>query len=527
MSKNDSGVDLRIEGVGNGIIPSSVLLNLQRNSNFAAFAVLQTIDKVSSSLVSSTFLVGGYVVGLSLADSDGNVIQVKDSDLISIIIRTSTKRDSSTTCSFWNENTNNWASDGCSIGDKSTDYSIECLCNHLTNFTVGRTQLSAANTAAPKSTLINGLADGALIGIIVGVCVLIMIVIVVVFLIIRRKNAKKQNRDQLEMVQEVNIESGIAGMDLELKQEIGKGAFGKVFLAIQGGTTALAVKVYDQGYDKKLFVYEIGIMNRLHHPNVIQFLGSMKGESGNYQLIMEYVSEGTLLDSLRSDKSKMDNREKIGIANGVAAALNYLKECNICHNDVSSRNVLMRQDRAPKLIDFGMAFDTQHPLIPSNEPPTRWSAPEVLSKREYSHASDVWSFGILLFEIHTNGTVPYSDKDNKEVVSFVTKGNKLKIPEGVTLEISALMEKCWSSSPNDRPEFSQIAKALKKELKNHTEKDGPIPIEALSKLTDPSRRSAAVSYDQEGYEGSPTSVKYETVYEQNSGQSSGIESYQP
>eukprot|EP01117_Protostelium_nocturnum_P015866 TRINITY_DN618_c0_g2_i2.p1 TRINITY_DN618_c0_g2~~TRINITY_DN618_c0_g2_i2.p1 ORF type:complete len:1098 (-),score=222.53 TRINITY_DN618_c0_g2_i2:630-3923(-) len=258
LKSNNSGVKLAIDGSGNATIPFSLLLRLQsdrteRGLAIPSFAVLQDIKRLSDVLKSPTFLTSSNVIGLTLLDSNGNVIEIVNStELITIFIQLNALRNESTVCSYWNETLNSWETNGCTVGSNSTDYQLECNCNHLTNFTGGSKLVSPVTQPTPSSSIVKGISDGVFVAIILSCLAFLAILLVIWFVFTKKKNMKQKMEDQaVELVTTKAIVKELPGMSLVMEDEIGRGAFGKVYKALQGGTTTLAVKVYNQGHDKK------------------------------------------------------------------------------------------------------------------------------------------------------------------------------------------------------------------------------------------------------------------------------------
>jgi len=147
----------------------------------------------------------------------------------------------------------------------------------------------------------------------------------------------------------------------------------------------------------------------------------------------------------------------------IVSGMRYLENCKILHRDLSARNILVAEGNKLKISDLGMSRAVENYYsAKSQEIPIRWSAPEVLEYRKFSHASDVWSFGVCCWEILTNGKIPYNEYSNSEVVKEVLKGARLPQPTGCTDDLYKILLSCWQTEQTDRPTFERIYHVLAK-----------------------------------------------------------------
>ncbi|XP_078688658.1 tyrosine kinase receptor Cad96Ca-like [Branchiostoma floridae x Branchiostoma belcheri] len=219
------------------------------------------------------------------------------------------------------------------------------------------------------------------------------------------------------------------------------------------------------------------------HPNVVSLLGCCTS-SESMMLILEYVRHGNLLAVLRNDRAARDvtyrnlhpegktlqNKDLISFAWQVAKGMSFLASKQCIHRDLAARNVLVGENRTCKISDFGLARDgPEYRKLTSSLLPLRWMAPETLHARLYSTRSDVWSFGILLYEISTLGSTPYPTISNKEIAAVVQSGHIMPKPAHCTDQLYFLMEKCWEFYPEGRPYFSELSSALFRMLRDEQE----------------------------------------------------------
>ncbi|XP_043933126.1 tyrosine-protein kinase CSK [Protopterus annectens] len=254
--------------------------------------------------------------------------------------------------------------------------------------------------------------------------------------------------------------------DLKILQIIGKGEFGDVMLGEYRGNK-VAVKCIKHDATAQAFVAEASVMTQLRHKNLVQLLGVIVEDKSGLYIVTEYMGKGSLVDYLRSrGRSVLGGDCLLKFCLDVCEAMEYLEANNFVHRDLAARNVLVSDDNIAKVSDFGLTKEASS-VQDTGKLPVKWTSPEALREKKFSTKSDVWSYGILLWEIYSFGRVPYPRIPLKDVVPRVEKGYKMESPDGCPAPVYEVMKRCWHLDPNQRPSFKQLLEYLqqiKKEL---------------------------------------------------------------
>ncbi|KAH8283982.1 hypothetical protein KR054_006561 [Drosophila jambulina] len=262
--------------------------------------------------------------------------------------------------------------------------------------------------------------------------------------------------------------------ELQLRESIGKGEFGDVMLGILRNEKVAVKMLKDEGAVQK-FLAEASVMTTLEHDNLVKFIG-LVFTSKHLYLVTEYMSKGSLVDYLRSrGRQHITKKDQIIFAYDTASGMEYLEAKKVVHRDLAARNVLISEDCVAKVSDFGLAREECYNLD-VGKLPIKWTAPEALKNGRFSNKSDMWSFGILLWEIYSFGRVPYprivsdaislnqklpqykfpSLQPLADVVKHVEVGYKMEAPEGCPPEIYEMMRQAWDLNPAKRPTFAEL-----------------------------------------------------------------------
>jgi len=283
--------------------------------------------------------------------------------------------------------------------------------------------------------------------------------------------------------------------ELEIGKEIGRGHFGKVNMARWRGADCCCKFPAKGNIDdvQNDFITEVNNMRKLLHPNICQFFGICLDP---LCVVIELMAEGSVINLLQNPSVKMDVSVVVAIAKQTSCGMLYLHGKEILHGDLAARNLLFRTELNSdgvkkyiiKITDFGMSLLTDSlPTCDVSDRksfPIRWSAPEVLIRREMSKASDVWSFGVLLWELMEREH-PYSNLTVDEVIDYVCNQEcLLPLPTKIPYpgQLAELMYGCWSWNPTDRPDFSQVETLLEEieESISSAKKLPPRPRAALT-----------------------------------------------
>uniref|UniRef100_A0A0E9X9P6 Protein kinase domain-containing protein n=1 Tax=Anguilla anguilla TaxID=7936 RepID=A0A0E9X9P6_ANGAN len=203
---------------------------------------------------------------------------------------------------------------------------------------------------------------------------------------------------------------------------------------------------------------ETQILKRLRHKHLIS-LFAICSASPPYYIITELMEKGSLLSFLRGPEGgSLDLVSLIEMAVQVAEGMAYLESENSIHRDLAARNVLVGENNICKVADFGLARIVKEPFYVSDDKkiPYKWCAPEAISHGRFSVKSDVWSFGVLLYEIFTYGGTPYPAYTNMEVYRVITSGYRMPAPPQCPESIYEIMLSCWRDAPEDRISFSLL-----------------------------------------------------------------------
>lgn len=247
---------------------------------------------------------------------------------------------------------------------------------------------------------------------------------------------------------------------LTLGNELGRGQFGQVFQGLYNGKIRVAIKTLRKGsMDPQDFLAEAQIMKKMDHPNLVRLFAVCTREEPVY-IVTELMAKGALISFLQTDEGKsLPLSGYILMATQIAAGMSFLEKQKYVHRDLAARNILVDDRNTCKIADFGLARfikETEYEARAGARFPIKWTAPEAANFSKFTIKSDVWSFGIVLYEIITKGGIPYHDMSNAEVLNLIDKGYRMPQPPNCEAKYYNIMLECWHKDPNKRPTFETL-----------------------------------------------------------------------
>ncbi|XP_060088481.1 tyrosine-protein kinase ABL2 isoform X1 [Heteronotia binoei] len=341
--------------------------------------------------------------------------------------------------------------------------------------------------------------------------------------------APKCNKPTVYGVSPIHDKWEMERTDITMKHKLGGGQYGEVYVGVwKKYNLTVAVKTLKEDtMEVDEFLKEASVMKEIKHPNLVQLLGVCTLEPPFY-IVTEYMPYGNLLDYLREC-----NREEVTavvllyMATQISSAMEYLEKKNFIHRDLAARNCLVGENHVVKVADFGlsrlMTGDT-YTAHAGAKFPIKWTAPESLAYNTFSIKSDVWAFGVLLWEIATYGMSPYPGIDLSQVYDLLEKGYRMEQPEGCPPKVYELMRACWQWNPLDRPLFaethqafetmfhdSSISEEVAEELGRTASSSSIVPyLPRLPMLPSKTRTLKKQAENKENIEGTQESVEHST-----------------
>ncbi|XP_031665889.1 ephrin type-A receptor 3 isoform X1 [Oncorhynchus kisutch] len=269
----------------------------------------------------------------------------------------------------------------------------------------------------------------------------------------------------------------IDASSISIERVIGAGEFGEVCsgcLRLQGKREIyVAIKSLKAGYADKQrrdFLSEASIMGQFDHPNIIRLEGVVT-RCKPVMIITEFMENGSLDTFLKKHDGQFTVIQLVGMLRGIASGMKYLSDMSYVHRDLAARNILVNSNLVCKVSDFGLsrvleddpeaAYTTQGGKIP-----IRWTSPEAIAYRKFTSASDVWSYGIVMWEVVSYGERPYWEMSNQDVIKAIDEGYRLPAPMDCPVVLHQLMLECWEKGRSERPKFGQIVTTLDKLIRD-------------------------------------------------------------
>ncbi|XP_018599300.1 ephrin type-A receptor 7 isoform X1 [Scleropages formosus] len=272
---------------------------------------------------------------------------------------------------------------------------------------------------------------------------------------------------------------------IKIERVIGAGEFGEVCsgrLKLPGKRdVSVAIKTLKVGYTEKQrrdFLCEASIMGQFDHPNVVHLEGVVtRGKP--VMIVIEYMENGSLDAFLRKHDGQFTVIQLVGMLRGIAAGMRYLSDMGYVHRDLAARNILVNSNLVCKVSDFGLSrvIDDDPEAVyttTGGKIPVRWTAPEAIQYRKFTSSSDVWSYGIVMWEVMSYGERPYWDMSNQDVIKAIEEGYRLPAPMDCPPGLHQLMLDCWQKDRSDRPKFDQIVGILDKMIRNPSTLKTPV-----------------------------------------------------
>ncbi|RUS83028.1 hypothetical protein EGW08_009216, partial [Elysia chlorotica] len=385
--------------------------------------------------------------------------------------------------------------------------------------------------------------DGIIIGVICSLVVVVLILITV-FLYKKRNSFKGIIDTKATVAKSNSYKSNVGGKSdysnqlvvfsdeweidpalLKFSTQLGQGAFGKVVTGYYQDQR-VAIKLVREGAPvsyKEDLVAEINLMKRIgNHPNIVGLIGACTLNEP-IALVMEYVPYGNLHNFLKKCRMEGDLRKRsdgpseitytviqdcgglesgtvtpadmLSFARQVAMAMEYMTEKKYVHRDLAARNVLIDHGKVVKVCDFGLSRDVFHDnhykKLTNGKLPLKWMAIESLRDRIFTTQSDVWSFGIVLWEIVTMGASPYPNVALADLYYVLSSGYRMDKPSNCSQQLYDIMRSCWVEEPQDRPDFTQLRLMLEDLLTEDRDylvlEDIDVPISNSDNSSSPSQ----------------------------------------
>uniref|UniRef100_A0A8R1HKU7 receptor protein-tyrosine kinase n=1 Tax=Caenorhabditis japonica TaxID=281687 RepID=A0A8R1HKU7_CAEJA len=260
-------------------------------------------------------------------------------------------------------------------------------------------------------------------------------------------------------------------LQIKLDKKLGSGAFGTVFAGIYYPKRAksmkipVAIKVFqtDQSQSDEM-LEEATNMFRLKHENLLKIIGFCMHDDG-LKIVTIYRPLGNLQNFLKLHKENLGAREQMLYCYQIASGMKYLYQQRVVHRDLATRNVLVKKFNHVEITDFGLSKILKHDAdsitIKAGKVAIKWLAIEIFLKHCYTHASDVWAFGVTCWEIITFGQSPYQGMSTDSIHNFLRDGNRLSQPPNCSPDLYQELLRCWMADPKSRPDFDTLYQRFK------------------------------------------------------------------
>ncbi|XP_058451762.1 epidermal growth factor receptor isoform X1 [Malaya genurostris] len=316
------------------------------------------------------------------------------------------------------------------------------------------------------------------------IVVLSILTVCMLFLYCKQKNKKEAVKmtmalagcEDSEPLRPTNVGPNLTKLRIIKEAEIrrggvlGMGAFGRVFKGVwmpegESVKVPVAIKILIEmsgAESSKEFLDEAYIMASVEHPHLLKLLAVCM--TSQLMLITQLMPLGCLLEYVRNNKDKIGSKALLNWSTQIARGMAYLEERRLVHRDLAARNVLVHNPSCVKITDFGLAklldYDSDEYRAAGGKMPIKWLALESIRHRVFTSKSDVWSFGVTIWELLTYGARPWENVSAKNVPQLIENGERLQQPSGCTLDIYCILLACWMVDADARPTFKSLAEGF-------------------------------------------------------------------
>ncbi|XP_043927890.1 receptor tyrosine-protein kinase erbB-2 [Protopterus annectens] len=320
----------------------------------------------------------------------------------------------------------------------------------------------------------------SIIAAVVGVLLLVLLTVIILFFIKRKRQLKRKHTLQRilrenELVEPLTPSGAVPNQaqmrilretELEKLKVLGSGAFGTVYQGVwipdeEDIKIPVAIKVLRENTSPKAnkeILDEAYLMAGVRSPYVCRLLGICL--TSTVQLVTQLMPYGCLLDYVRENKDRLQSQHLLNWCVQIAKGMNYLEEVRLVHRDLAARNVLVKTPAHVKITDFGLArlldIDETEYHADAGKVPIKWMALESILHRKFTHQSDVWSYGVTVWELMTFGAKPYDGIPARDIPDLLEKGERLPQPPNCTIDVYMIMVKCWMIDSDCRPKFRDL-----------------------------------------------------------------------
>jgi len=417
-------------------------------------------DDLGQCILNGTCQINGNCIGTCISSSDCNCTSVTSS--------TTTSVTSSTTTSI--------TSSSISSSTFSTNF-LTTSSQIPSTSSISVTSITSPNSFSSNTTdssSSSSISASVVAVIVITVLALVIIVVAILFLLKHKRKRKSEQFADISLL--TSRKTKAIGKyrkinAVQILEKIGGGNFGEVYYGKWNGTTEVALKQLKASEHFEEFVQEASMLQSLNHPNIVRFFGIHTTSNGEHFLVMEYMRKGSLDGVLQTEKNQIFLLDLLSMTKDAASGMVYLHEQGIVHRDLALRNLLVTQSDKPgtkyivKISDFGMArtMDKGYYKTENKTIPVRWCSPEAINFGKFTIHSDVWAFGVVMWEIFSYGMIPYYGMSNAEVVEkVITEGLRLPSPTNCPRDIYQWMLDCWNEESERRPNFKDLYDRIEK-----------------------------------------------------------------